>query len=929
MDAADWTDLFQRAKCEAISYEKDAAILVDGVRSEHIYRVIQGTVRVEKVDRRSESGNRPAAAGAIVNKLEAGHTFGEMSFLDDQEVPCATCLADSTDVQVMSLNKENLDSILSTDPELSCKFYRQMAINVTQRLQAVSKASADIREAPRGLTQPEVSLPISAKKLLKIRHRLGTPDSETMACMMSCTMINPSKRKCHGTLYIFESMIGFVHKVFGLKQQEVIFYSSISEVLRETFTLKREDNAIEIATLSNKTYTFYPQHVEEAFEALARCRKQFESTNIAGRRRSVDTKVFGQNPHERTQQSSVALQALIEKATLEKYKPGDVIISDGSRPRTLFNIAKGRVAVEVQRLNEDTQMMQNVKILTLFESAMFGEMSFLNGDVACATVVAEVETEVWQIKAATIEKTFASDVAKQAVFYKHLGMYLAARVRQLTAMVAENYASQGGEIKLEEVLGNAVFFSLFKRFLNERKLVENRLLFFLQELNEFLLMPVSENTVHVARKLNSKYLTGPNAIEISEEARSSIALALASDAAPPRDMFAPVLQQVLLRLQTNAFRLFQQSAAFAPLLDLKSKENYVPCVNDFKLLQILGEGYEGKVLHARKKDCGVMYALKVLDKQILAQRSRRWQLHASRELECLIACDHPYIVRIAYSFQTPQYLYMVQEHVPNHTIAAYLDAYEGRPVREEEVRFIICELVLALAHMHSKQIVYRDLKPANVLIDEDGHLRMVDMGMASRLDPETGRRKSVCGTQRYMAPEMKAKQPYTVSVDWYSLGKLILDCRGREAHADEAAWWEGCGLLELIDGLLVKDPQRRRGCDSKGVRGLQNSPFFRQRGAEVDWAAFEEKKVPTPLQARWYVREPDVTASRQFRNGEDLSKVCEKMQHISLDTGMVRESLQEQESGPGMIENWDYINPRIVYDEYLQSPYHNVKTSGL
>ena len=55
----------------------------------------------------------------------------------------------------------------------------------------------------------------------------------------------------------------------------------------------------------------------------------------------------------------------------------------------------------------------------------------------------------------------------------------------------------------------------------------------------------------------------------------------------------------------------------------QSKETYVPCVNDFKLLQILGEGYEGKVLHARKKDCGVMYALKVLDKQILAQRSRR------------------------------------------------------------------------------------------------------------------------------------------------------------------------------------------------------------------------------------------------------------------------------------------------------------------
>ena len=94
---------------------------------------------------------------------------------------------------------------------------------------------------------------------------------------------------------------------------------------------------------------------------------------------------------------------------------------------------------------------------------------------------------------------------------------------------------------------------------------------------------------------------------------------------------------MLSKLQAHAYRSFMQSAAFQPLLDLKAKEKYVPCVTDFKLLQILGEGYEGKVLQARKKDCGVMYALKVLDKQILASRSRRWQLHASRELECLKA----------------------------------------------------------------------------------------------------------------------------------------------------------------------------------------------------------------------------------------------------------------------------------------------------
>ena len=101
--------------------------------------------------------------------------------------------------------------------------------------------------------------------------------------------------------------------------------------------------------------------------------------------------------------AGVAMNALLERATLERYKPGDVIIEDGSRHMTLFNIAKGRVAVEVQRMNDETKVMQAVKILTLYEGAIFGEMSFLNGDVACAAVVAEGPCEIYQIRASTID----------------------------------------------------------------------------------------------------------------------------------------------------------------------------------------------------------------------------------------------------------------------------------------------------------------------------------------------------------------------------------------------------------------------------------------------------------------------------------------------------------------------------------------------
>jgi len=261
----------------------------------------------------------------------------------------------------------------------------------------------------------------------------------------------------------------------------------------------------------------------------------------------------------------------------------------------------------------------------------------------------------------------------------------------------------------------------------------------------------------------------------------------------------------------------------------------------------------------------------------------------------------------------------VQEYLPNHTLASYLDMHDGRPVELEQIRFIVAELVCGLAHIHARSIVYRDLKPANVLVDDCGHMRIVDMGMASRLDPDTGRRKSVCGTQRYMAPEMKAKQPYTTSVDWYSLGKLVLDCQGRSVYTKLVSVdWARAQLDVVVAGLLIKEPTERLGCrTSGGVGELQQQAFF----SPVEWDAMEMRKTLSPLQREWYVREPDVTMSRHFRNGEDIAVVVDKLQSLTLDGS----GGAAAETAPGTVLKWDYVNPRAVYNEHAASPYMHHK----
>jgi len=776
--------------------------------------------------------------------------------------------------------------------------------------------------------------------------------------MMKTSMVSGKTRK-HGTLYVFETLVGFVNKVFGLKQHESFAFSQISEVLRESFTLKADDHGIEVVLTSGRTVTFFPSHPDACYEAIYRCRQQFIMDNPeplpsakeggsskdggvgggkgrTGRRGSalIDPEAtFLLDPHKAPPQgkksgsntvfdptAANAMSALMEAGTLERYKDGDIIIENGTRHMTLFNLQKGKVAVEVQRLNEETNLMQSVKILTLYEGAIFGEMSFLNGDVACAAVVAEGPCELMQIKAYTIDAMLTDGNCElQGSFYRHLGTYLTHRVRQLTAVVGEALATRGQDIPLEEVLSNGIFFALFKRFMEDRKLVPPKLLNFLSDLNIFLDMPGNVDQMTYARTVVARYLDPSVAdrVAISDAEYASIKAEIGKDAVPPHDLFQPALKVALSMLEVNAYKLFTQSSSFQPLLDLKMKERQVGLVTDYKLLQILGEGYEGKVLQVRKKDCGVCYALKVLDKNILASRSRRWQLHCSRELECLIACSHPYVAGIAYSFQTVQYLYMVLEYLPNHTLAQYLDAHEGRPVDVDSIRFCTAELACGLRHIHSQDIVYRDLKPANVLIDDAGHMRIVDMGMASRLDPETKRRKSVCGTQRYMAPEMKNKEPYNCSVDWYSLGKLILDCQGRSMYQQEVSRnWRESRLDQLVEALLIKDPTRRLACGPDGFRELQRHEFFKR----LDWAVVDMRKMKSPLRPEWYIREPDVQMARQFRNGEDIAVVVEKLQSMALDGQPGR-----GETGPGMVPNWDYVNPRAVYSEYVSSPYLNYK----
>lgn len=276
-------------------------------------------------------------------------------------------------------------------------------------------------------------------------------------------------------------------------------------------------------------------------------------------------------------------------------------------------------------------------------------------------------------------------------------------------------------------------------------------------------------------------------------------------------------------------------------------------LEDFEILGVLGRGAYGKVFQVRKISSGLIYAMKVLRKRDVIKQ--KVVTHANAEKMVLTEVNHPFIVGLAFAFQTPAKLYLVMEYVGGGELFSRLDEVEE--MEEREARFYACEVLLALEHLHAKDFVYRDLKPENILIRMNGHICLADFGFAKKaVLPEAT--KTFCGTVHYMAPEIINKKGHGKSVDWWSLGILIFEMLTGEtpfhdsnrkviqqkvleeqpvfpSHVSELA-------KDLITKLLNKSMNLRLGFKG-GAEEVKAHPWF--KGA--DWNAYLTRKVKPPF----------------------------------------------------------------------------------
>ncbi|KAG5641977.1 hypothetical protein DXG03_003830 [Asterophora parasitica] len=296
----------------------------------------------------------------------------------------------------------------------------------------------------------------------------------------------------------------------------------------------------------------------------------------------------------------------------------------------------------------------------------------------------------------------------------------------------------------------------------------------------------------------------------------------------------------------------------------------------FVLLRCVGKGAFGKVRVVQHKQTRDLYALKYINKAKCVKMKAVPNVIQERRL--LEEVDHPFIVNLRYAFQDDENCFFVLDLMLGGDLRFHLERLGS--LQEETVRFYVAQLSSALAFLHDNNIMHRDLKPDNILLDEKGNAHLTDFNIAVHFGER--RLTGVAGSMAYMAPEyvdlltlstpppdralrILAKRGYTYYIDWWSLGVCAYELifgrrpfRGRtnsdltySISKDPLKWPEDaekkCSRtgMQVLKGLLERDPARRFGCkpNGDGYQELRRHPWFKT----IDWDTLESKEQIPPF----------------------------------------------------------------------------------
>lgn len=280
-------------------------------------------------------------------------------------------------------------------------------------------------------------------------------------------------------------------------------------------------------------------------------------------------------------------------------------------------------------------------------------------------------------------------------------------------------------------------------------------------------------------------------------------------------------------------------------------------MDEFRPISVLGRGHFGKVILAEYKNTNEYYALKALKKpDIIARDEVESLMSEKRIFEVINSMRHPFLVNLFACFQTEAHVVFVMEYACGGDLMMHI---HSDVFSEPRTVFYSGCVVLGLQYLHEHNIVYRDLKLDNLLLDQEGYLKIADFGLCKEGMGFGDRTSTFCGTPEFLAPEVLTETSYTRSVDWWGLGVLIFEMLVGESPFpgdDEEEVFDSIvneevryprflstESIAIMRRLLRRNPDRRLGSSERDAEDVKKQAFFRN----LSWDDLLMKKVKPPF----------------------------------------------------------------------------------